>query len=377
MITLRGLTWDHPRGYQPLIATAAQYALEFDVKIEWHKRSLKAFGLTPIDRLASAYDILIIDHPHVGLAARSSCLVPFDEYVDTTVMQTLAEQSAGASHASYRYVDHQWALAVDAAMHTSVYRPDLLGGPTPETWQDVFQLRDTLRQRGKYIALTMVPLSSICSFLTLCANLGDTPGHQDGSLVDNDIGRHALEILKQLVELAHPRSMTWNTIQMLDYMSQADDVVYCPLVFCYTNYARNGYSKYQLKFSDIPGVKGALLGGAGFAVSSHCAYPEIACAHGAWLCSTEIQRTQYVINGGQPGNMVAWQDAQANQITNDFFLGIMETLRHSYLRPRHDGFIAFTEKAGEIIHAFLRERIQLETCLSDIRRLYLTESRNS
>lgn len=376
MITLRGLTWDHPRGYEPLVATADQYASEYGVTIEWHKQSLKSFGLAPIDQLTSAYDILIIDHPHVGMAARSGCLVPFDKYVDAAVLRTLAVQSAGASYASYHYAGQQWALPIDAAMHTSVYRPDLLLEAVPETWQDVFQLSDTLCQQGKTIALTMVPISSICSFLTLCANLGDAPGHQDGSLVDNQIGQHALEILKQLVELAHPNSLAWNTIQLLDYMSQAEDAVYCPLVFCYTNYARPGYAKHQLKFSDVPGVRGSLLGGAGFAVSSDCAYPEAACAYGAWLCSAEIQRTQYVNNGGQPGNILAWQDTQANRITNDFFWDLMETLHRSYLRPRHDGFITFTQKAGQIIHAFLLERIQLETCLSDIQELYRTESEN-
>ncbi len=71
MIALRGITWDHPRGYQPLAASADPYAAEFGVRVTWDRRSLKDFGDAPIDLLAADYDLLIIDHPHMGLAAEA------------------------------------------------------------------------------------------------------------------------------------------------------------------------------------------------------------------------------------------------------------------------------------------------------------------
>src|SRR5262249_29411895 len=122
MITLRGITWDHPRGYQPLAASVKPYMEMFGVAVEWEKRSLKDFGDAPIDKLAEQYDILIIDHPHVGLAAATNCLLPLDSCVAPETLQTLTDESAGPSHASYFYAGHQWALAIDAAMQSTAYR---------------------------------------------------------------------------------------------------------------------------------------------------------------------------------------------------------------------------------------------------------------
>jgi multiple sugar transport system substrate-binding protein len=203
------------------------------------------------------------------------------------------------------------------------------------------------------MAIPLVPTDCICSFLTLCASLGDPPG-RSGTLVGEETGRAALEWLVAGARLSHPDSLDWNPIRMLDHMSRAEDVAYCPLSFCYTNYARDGYAPHLVSFTNIPGGGGSLLGGAGFAVSAKCAHPQAACDYGAWLCSAAIQRTIYVENGGQPGNGAAWTDEDANQITNDFFRDTWETLQNAYVRPRHSGFVIFQTAAGHVIHALLR-----------------------
>jgi multiple sugar transport system substrate-binding protein len=133
MIELRGITWDHPRGYQPLAASAEPYTAASGVRVTWEKRSLKEFGDSPLDVLAEDYDLLIIDHLHVGMAADAGCLLPLDTCLAPDVLAILAQQSAGPSHASYTDAGHQWALAVDAAMQASAYRPDLLSDPLPRT----------------------------------------------------------------------------------------------------------------------------------------------------------------------------------------------------------------------------------------------------
>jgi multiple sugar transport system substrate-binding protein len=153
-------------------------------------------------------------------------------------------------------------------------------------------------------------------------------------------------------------------------MSQADDVVYCPLSFCYTNYAREGYAPRLIRFANIPGKQGALLGGAGYAVSATCPHPTEACAYGVWLCSAEIQRTFYVAHGGQPGNRIAWIDDEANRITHGFFRDTGETIEHAYVRPRHNGFPVFQEAAGNLIHAMLRDQGDLDRCLDQLFALY-------
>ncbi len=368
-IKLRGITWDHPRGYQPLAASVEPYAALTGLQVEWDKRSLKDFGDAPIDVLAERYDLLIIDHPHVGLAASTHCLLPLETCVAPGALAALAKQSAGPSHASYAYEGHQWGLAIDAAFQASAYRPDVLDQPLAGSWEEVLSLGDRLQRDGRWIAMPLVPTDAVCSFLSLCASLGHLPG-QDGKLIDEATGRKALQILVDICRLSHPDSLKWNPIYLLDRMSQADDVVYCPLTFCYTNYSRNGYKLHLVRFHNIPGVRGSILGGTGFAVSARCAHPREACDYGVWLCSADIQRTLYLENGGQPGNGTVWVDPAANKLTNNFFFDTLDTLRQTYVRPRHNGFVTFQEAAGNVIHAMLLNRGTIDGCLDELMRLY-------
>jgi len=367
-IELRGITWDHPRGYQPLAASVEPYAAQTGVRVAWDRRSLKDFGDVPIDRLAETYDLLIIDHPHVGIAADSGCLLPLDAWLDRETLAALAAHSAGPSHASYSYAGHQWALAIDAAMQTSAYRPDLLDEPPPASWDAALDLGRRLRARGRWLALPLVPTDCICSFLTLCAGLGDPP-REEGGWVRRETAHAALEWLQAAAALAHPESLEWNPIALLDHMSAQDDVAYCPLTFCYTNYARDGYAAHRVRFGNVPGGRGALLGGAGFAVSARCAHPEAACAYGAWLCGAEVQRTLYVEHGGQPGHAAAWHDEHANRLTNGFFRDTWEAIERAYVRPRHRGFVPFQEAAGRTIHALLRGEGTREGCVATLEEL--------
>ncbi|MCC7450167.1 MAG: hypothetical protein IT324_22305 [Anaerolineae bacterium] len=374
MIELRGITWDHPRGYQPLAASVESYAAQRGVRVTWENRSLKDFGDAPVDKLAEQFDLLIIDHPHAGLAAATHSLLPLDTCIAPEVMAQLAADSAGPSHASYNYAGHQWALAIDAAMQTAAYRSDLLNEPLPTSWDAVIALGKRLQGTWRWIAATLVPTDAACYFLTLCASLGDPPGYGD-QLVSETVGRQALETIVAIHRLSHPDSLSWNPIKLLDHMGQTDDVVYCPLTFCYTNYSRDGYTPHLVQFANIPGVRGSILGGTGYAVSARCKYPAEACAYGVWLCSAETQRTFYMENGGQPGNIRAWQDPAANRLTHNFFRDTLDTLQQSYLRPRYHGFVDFQIEAGNIIHTMLRDQSDVDQCLATLMRLHASTKR--
>jgi multiple sugar transport system substrate-binding protein len=370
---LRGLTWDHPRGYQPLVAAAAGFRERRGVEIEWSRRSLKEFGDTPIDTLAGHYDLLVIDHPHVGIAAASGCLWPLDGLIDGDVLAALADQSAGPSHASYRYGGRQWALAVDAAMQTSSYRKGMLPAPLPRDWPAVLELARRLRSRGLWIAVPLVPTDAVCCFLTLCAGAG--AGLREGEgFVDQAVGRRVLSLLRALVEAAHPDSLEWNPIALYEAMSTGEEIAYCPIAFCYSNYARNGYRPNLLEFADLPGVRGSLLGGAGIAVTTSCSEPAVAAEFAAWVCGSAVQRGLYTASGGQPGNLTAWLDERCNSLTNGFFSGILATLRGAYLRPRDQGFVSYQEYAGRRIHQFLGAADgsdeEVESCFADLTRAY-------
>lgn len=375
MVVLRGITWNHPRGFQPLVETARSYEQETGIRVVWEKRSLKDFGDAPIAVLAQYYDVLVIDHPHVGVAARERILAPLDQILPDGLLAGLLDQGAGPSAGSYAYDGHQWALPLDAAHHVSAYRPDLFDDRLPGTWEEVLVLGQRLARAGTPMALPLAPTDSICSFLTLCASTGSPPG-VDHALVQSEIGVASLRWLRRAADIAHSSSTQWNPIACLDYMARTDDVPYCPITFSYSNYAREGYEMHTLAFADVPGLRGALLGGAGFAVSAGAAGPEEAARYGAWLCSAQVQAGPYVASGGQPGNRVAWMDSDADRLTNGFFSSTYRSLDQAYVRPRHPGFVPFQEWAGREIHSFLGGTEAAEAVLGRLEEAYRASLEN-
>jgi multiple sugar transport system substrate-binding protein len=387
MIRLRGSTWNHTRGYAPLVATAKGFQIDHpDVEIQWDKRPLQDLADFPIETLAQTYDMVIIDHPAVGTCAYNRCILPLDELLPGEALSTLAKQSVGQSHRSYNYNGHQWALAIDAASHVSAYRGDLLqhlGVPVPQTWEEVLVLGQHLHQSGQAaMAVPLIPVDSMMCFYTLCAGSGEDPfSYSEQNVVSRETGLRALDMLKQVLAISHPECLTWNPINLLDRMSSTSEIAYCPWLFGYSNYSRAAYAPFQCKFTNIPTLKGglpkgAILGGTGLAVSSSCDHPEMAAAYGLYMASAECQCSTYFESGGQPGNIEAWHDARVNEAADNFFLDTLDTLTHAYVRPRYTGYIHFQTQAGLIVHEFLKNGGSPAPVLDALDRLYL-DTRNS
>src|SRR6478672_8641081 len=99
---LKGITWGHSRGITPLLAAAQRFTeLYPDIEIDWKKRSLQEFADFPIEKLTEDYDLLIIDHPWVGRAAATGCVLPLDEYISETYLEDQLQNTVGKSHNSY------------------------------------------------------------------------------------------------------------------------------------------------------------------------------------------------------------------------------------------------------------------------------------
>src|ERR1035437_4383288 len=82
MVELTGITWNHMRGYLPMVATAQRFSeIHSDVSIVWQKRSLQQFADAPLVDLASRFDHLVIDHPSIGEAVHENLLLPLDEHL--------------------------------------------------------------------------------------------------------------------------------------------------------------------------------------------------------------------------------------------------------------------------------------------------------
>lgn len=162
----------------------------------------------------------------------------------------------------------------------------------------------------------------MCSSLSLIASAAPCPTSVD-RLVAQDIGVRALDLMRSARQVLPERCLRMNPIEVLDELAGSGDAVYSPLLFGYSNYARDGFRSNVLHFADMPihdgcPPQGSILGGAGIAVSSRCSQPEVAAARATWLAGAQVQTSTYVANGGQPGNRLAWQDAEVNAASANF-----------------------------------------------------------
>jgi multiple sugar transport system substrate-binding protein len=356
MIELTGITWNHTRGYLPMVATAQRFSeLHPDVSITWQKRSLQQFADAPPSDLAARFDLMVIDHPSIGEAARHNLLLALDEHLSAAFLADQAANSVGHSHASYNYDGHQYALAIDAATPVSGYRPDLLRSANavpPATWDDLL----ALSRRG-LVTVPAIPIDSLMSLFMVANALDAEPFTQPHEVIAEAGGAQALQLLRELVQLSVPGSLDRNPIRTWQFLADSTTVAYCPFAYGYSNYSRPGYAANVLHAGGLVSFNGkplrSTLGGAGLAISRSCKHPEPALAYAEFVAGPSTQKTLYAQSGGQPGHRVAWLDPALNLATNNFFANTLPTLDAAWVRPRFPGFIAFQDTASKLVHDYL------------------------
>lgn len=370
MTTLTGITWNHTRGFLPMVATAQRYGEAHPgVEITWHKRTLQEFADYPIQKLAEEFDLLVIDHPFVGYAAAHPTLLPLDAYLSAEFLADQAAQSVGKSHESYFYDGHQWALAIDAATPVSAYRPDLLEAKKvelPKTWEEVLELA----RRGLVI-LAALPVDCLMHFFMFCCALGEEPFAQGGKIVSEEVGIAALQHFRELLSLCPPECFSRNPIATYEMLISRDDALYCPFAYSYSNYARPEYARHPLRFGGLVELSNgrrlrSTLGGAGLAISRCCREIEVALDYAQYVAGAKCQRGLYFTSGGQPGYRAAWLDPEVNARCGNFFLDTLSTMEEAYVRPRYDGYLDFQDQAGAVVHRYLREGGDPRTVLAEM-----------
>lgn len=377
VVQVRGMAFDHPRNVSPLKASAEAYRREHPgVEVSWEARSLEDFEDYPVDQLTQTYDLVIMDHPFIGTAVGKEALTPLDGYLSPEYLAEQEANSVGPSYRSYSWDGRQWALAVDAAAQVSAYRSDLLeeaGLEVPKDWDDVFELATDLPY-GVKIGLSLNPTHSYCSFLSLCAGLGENDFWDESEGLKPPVADQALGLLQRLAGEAHEASFELNPIQFTELMATGDEIAYAPLLFGYASYARGGFAPNVIRFANVPSFyeepEGALLGGVGLTVSAYSVHRKEAIGYLAYVAGEECQKGLYVESGGQPGHRSAWTDPEVNECFNGFFQDTLRTLDLAYLRPRYPGYLIFQEQAADLVHQFLRKGGDPREVVRNINRLY-------
>lgn len=369
--TLRGMTWSHPRGYDPMVACSALWRERTGVSIDWDKRSLQDFESFPVEELARAYDLIVIDHPHVGQITAESCLAPLDVAGREAERTGLARCSVGRSYPSYNWQGRQWAFPIDAATQVQAWRPDALDAP-PARWSEVLDLA----RQGR-VLLPLRPPHVLMVLYTLAANLG-RPCATDpaGDLIDIETGSEVFEAMREIAALVDPACFEMDPIAVSERMAEANSRILCaPLIYGYVSYAISGFRPQRLAFADIPaigpsGPVGSALGGTGIAVSAFSKAREAAIDFAYWIASGDVQRGPYAGAGGQPGHAAAWEDQAVNAATGNFYRDTRATLEGAWVRPRHDGYMAYQQAASDRLISGMTSGHRAGQVVADLNRLF-------
>nr|WP_246248853.1 extracellular solute-binding protein [Chelativorans alearense] len=370
-VKLKGMTWSHPRGYDPMAACSRLWREKTGMEIAWDKRSLQDFESYPVEELARRYDLIVIDHPHVGQITAEGCLAPLDVPGREAERAALAKGSVGLSYPSYEWQDRQWAFPIDAAAQVQAFRPDLLDRP-PTAWTEVLELA-----REGRVLLPLRPPHSLMCFFTLAANLG-TPCASDRAeaLIPPEAGETVFDVLREIADAAGRPAFDMDPIAVFEAMAAEGSKIACaPLIYGYVNYAVAGFRPHRLAFADIPalgadGPVGSALGGTGIAVSAFSSAREAATDFAYWIAGGKTQRGPYAAAGGQPGHAAAWEDDTVNAAAGNFYRATRRTLEAAWLRPRHDGYMDFQEKASERLNAGLLAGEDGVKVVADLNRMF-------
>ncbi len=373
-VLLNGITWGHSRGITPLLASSQRYTeLNPEVEIRWARRSLQEFADYPIEELTKSYDLLIIDHPWVGCAAATGCVLPLDEKLPPDFLRDQAVNTVGLSHESYHYKGHQWALAIDAATPAASYRQDLLSRHNvaiPHTWEELKSLAKTGR-----VAVPAIPIDLLMNFYTFCIVHGNEPFQDEKEVIDKETGLKAIATMSELYSFVDKKMFECNPIAVAELMSSTDDYWYCPFAYCYSNYSRTGYAKYLLEYGDVVSYDDIKLrttiGGTGLAVSSFGNHQEAALDFAAMVAAPDMQQSFYVQHGGQPGHRAAWLNTEANTLTHDFFTSLLPVMDNGYMRPRYNGYLHFQDHAGLPLQQCFQQQLAPGVALDEMNKIYL------
>jgi multiple sugar transport system substrate-binding protein len=371
VIRYRGLTWDHPRGAHALEAAARRLDPVRDgIAIAWDRQPLEGFESHPIADLCARYDLVVLDHPHVGEAAAAACLRPLEELFLPGEIADWAAHTIGPCLTSYRYAGAHWALPLDAATQVLVRVPSVAVDP-PATWSDVVSLSASVP-----VALSVAGPHAILTFFSIATALGEPPAGDDPELfVSPAVGEASLDIMATLYGRMAPAARALNPIRLLHAMTTGDGIAVCPLVYGYVNYAAASTGGCNLTFQNAPrgasgGPRGSTLGGTGIGISRRCQISSPLIEHLRWLMSAGAQVQFIPAHDGQPSRREAWHDPDVNARWGNFYANTAATLEHAYVRPRYRGYIPFQTAASEILRLGLSDRTPHPLILDRLQMAY-------
>ena len=295
------------------------------------RATARGFRVDPIRELAERYDVIVLDHPHLGDALAADVLRPLDDWFDPALLLDLSSACVGPSYRSYVVGGRPWALPLDAATQVSVSIPEAVPS-LPGTWLDV----SDLAARAP-VALSLGGPHAFLTFASVCVALGAEPATDPGAgFVPAIVGEEAIDVLARIAAHAPAGTDALNPIALLERMRASRDIAYIPLVYGYVNYAGGPDA---LRFGDAPSAfpgtrRGSTIGGTGIALTTRSEPDAALIGHLAGLLAPATQAGLIPDNAGQPSLRSAWDDQRVNAAAGDFYRRTRATIEDAWVRPR-------------------------------------------
>ncbi|UQX89749.1 hypothetical protein M6D93_07045 [Jatrophihabitans telluris] len=402
MIPLRGMTWDHPRGYRPL--RAFETSGLSPERVDWDVQSLADFEAHPLDELARTYDLLVVDHPGLGAGIVRGAILALDEVFSTEELAAWQGQSVPPTWQGYRLGGRQWAIPIDAATQVSMFRADRLADP-PARW-------DGIAAVSRYAA-TALCLGGPHALLTLLACCADSAEPRP-SLLPVVRAEAALELLQSLWPMVDRSVSLGDPIGVHEAIA-AGVLDYCPLAYGYAAYARPEPGRAELAFADAPSWlgsrPGSVLGGTGLAVAARPADGDDDgdrgnrgnrggdgnCGGGGerrerirrWIrafLAEDVQTGLVPAHGGQPASAAVWNSPGVGGASGGYYSHTLRSLTSAWIRPRYDGWIDVQDEGSAIVRDCIVGARDPRAAVAQINRLHdrrrgsdtrITESRSA
>jgi multiple sugar transport system substrate-binding protein len=375
-ITLKGMTWSHPRGYDPMVACSEDWLQKTGVSIEWDKRRCRISRAFPSRNLRA---ITISSSSTTRMWGRSRRKTALRHWMDRFGRPLSRRWPRAPSANPSRATIGRVANGPSRSMRRPRCSPSGRIGSTRR--RRYGRTSSTSRKPGEVLLPLRPPHSLMCLF-TLCGNLGHPCSvDRDRPFVDAETGVQAIEMIRELAALVEPACIGMDPIAVLDLMGE-EGARYSlsPLIYGYVSYSLDGFRANRIAFADMPisgtdGLAGSALGGTGIAVSAFSENREAAIDFAYWIAGGAVQSDRYWRSGGQPGHAAGWEDEAANAATLGFYRNTRSTLEGAWLRPRHDGYMPFQEAASQRINRAVTSAEPAAKAVADLNDLFVKSFR--
>jgi multiple sugar transport system substrate-binding protein len=363
-----GLTWNHPRGFRALDESVRSWS-ENGLHLRWERQSLEEFESRSIAEVCSKYDLVVLDHPHLGEAVEARCLVALEDWCEADELSRLGKDAIGGVMDSYFYERKHWALPLDAATQVLACRSDLLpSGCSLDEWKGICRLSELAP-----VIVSLAGPHALLTFFSICVALGERPlSNKRRRLLSRETGERALKVMSVLVDKMETSSAGLNPIQILETMATSNRIACCPLVYGYVNYSvASDAGRRAITFKNAPrftagSVPGSTLGGTGIGVSCRTAMTPELKSYLFWLVSSETQCGFLPRWNGQPCLRSAWLDSEVNRQWNNFYIDTAETVEQAWVRPRFPGYIKFQTEASALLRNGLLAHVPASILLQQL-----------